>query len=511
MTNLVKVYRKGGKKDFRIEKRNGMFFVFEGAKCLREYLTTVEEAEHQINLIVLNRKKSGMESVPVAISNGESYEKPIKFVAPSPKEKLCGSCEKPFLDDSPTYTKKYCGDKCSKIARDKTRMKATKKYSQKKTAQKKLLAEITALSSNFGILLSKSKNEKFYWQMQGESYSVQYFRKSRGKRSVDGSLVHTFEKFGNPFLLTKQEFLDFIYNTKLVVATNEEEESREGFKKGILDAYKEIVEESKQEVTNAESVFDGLQDANVHVENSSDPLLKEEPKMRDYNFEDSPNTEQEDDFGFIAEEEKRIKSKVEFFVHIVVDCIIQLTQHKHEGTNDFIFNLSNILPYSFAEVYQMVSICSHGDYRIDNLRKEMVSLYFEKKIIPTDFHIEEAVRQQRVLFSRRRTYYTENRSDKSDTSGLANQVALIIQNQEIISQVLNNLSECVVNISNDIEKKSEIISNAIRQSVSLTSLCNDSFEREKELYEIIEKMRVSIKDLQAKVSELPQKKRKWFF
>ena len=246
----VKLYRKGGKKDFRIEKRNGMFFVFEGAKCLREYITSVEEAEHQINLIVLNRKKANMESVPILNADGSTSVKPLKFVAKNPVEKTCSICDKPFLDDTYALQKKYCSDDCKKEGYAKSNKEAQKKYQQKLRERRKfdeMIKKLFLLEN--GVLLSKTKRLKlefFRNAFDHELYTAQLWKQT--KISKEGGLTRrTFAKKGNELSFTKTEFSDYVLkcgfypSNEALEYERKYQESKEQFPEQPREEFKEVM------------------------------------------------------------------------------------------------------------------------------------------------------------------------------------------------------------------------------------------------------------------------------
>ena len=253
----VKLYRKGGKKDFRIDKRNGMFFVFEGAKCLREYLTTVEEAEHQINLIVLNRKKMNMETVPILKADGTTYAKPIKFSAKNPKEKTCSICSKSFIDESFALRRKFCSEECKKKGHAMTNKAANQKYQQRLREKKDFENRMKQLHTlNKGILLTKNKKEKIEFrryesaQLEYFFYTLQLWKETRIQRE-GGVTRRSFVKKGSSFNLSKEEFANYIWKCGLVYS-DEPIPTEEQISENTQDIFNTTPEEKVKE--NKDSV-----------------------------------------------------------------------------------------------------------------------------------------------------------------------------------------------------------------------------------------------------------------
>lgn len=352
----VRKYRNGGKRDFSIQKsRANLFFVWEGAKCLRENLSTIEEAEHQINQIVLSRKKSALDAIPVQKNDGTTYLKSIKPMKKNVK-KDCIECGKPFFDTTIQQTTKICSDECRKIRDKKSTKKYNDKYNERVRLEKLKLKEQKQLD----------KNEK--------------------------NIIHSTD-------LKEPEM---------------EQEQREGFAKGITDAYREQIENSKIEISNdvlAEAISKVLikiKSGNITNYNfisevfntliSIDPkykaLLSEKNQefvkrfqstfnqylnemdfselMGSLNYNPQTALKTEDNSAkkglSISEkikaeklDSKEIKSEVEAYASTLAKVLKEVWERGQEDITDLMVRLSNLTPYSYLE---LVDVCNHYSLKV---------------------------------------------------------------------------------------------------------------------------------------------------
>ena len=514
----VKLYRKGGKKDFRIEKRNGMFFVFEGAKCLREYITSVEEAEHQINLIVLNRKKANMESVPILNSDGSTSVKPLKFVAKNPVEKTCSICSKSFLDDTYALQKKYCSDDCKKEGYAKSNKEAQKKYQQKLRERRKfdeMMRKLFLLEK--GVLISKTKRLKlefFRNAFDHELYSAQLWKQTNISKK-DGVTRRTFAKKGNELSFTKLEFSDYVLKCGFFPSNEPLEyqrkyqEAHEQFPENYVDLEKQLsagaltddVSESVSNISPAESLTNPV---DIEVEKYDDPFNKEEPMIRDYMKEELP-----------INSKSQITNEVEMYVDIVIDALKNLFLNRNASIKaempQYVMRIASLLPISYSKVIEMGYRCEKGIAQTLEVKKIIVSTMMGQNIVPTDYHFEEA----KALYNSVSGISPLGTTDALAiyTNDVLKAFATVSENQLDLAKRLTDLDNSnsdkigrLVDLVSDTEK---LMSKSIEQSSNLIALVNESFSREKQLYDIIENMRSMITDLQTKVEE-SKKKKGWF-
>jgi hypothetical protein len=116
---IVRIFPNNKHKcHFSIRKHNNKFFVYEGDKVLRTELPSVNSAETEISLIVLNRKKSGATEIPVKYGEATINHK-IENEMPEPKQprnhtltpKNCSICEVEFMSKRSNHL--TCSRECS--------------------------------------------------------------------------------------------------------------------------------------------------------------------------------------------------------------------------------------------------------------------------------------------------------------------------------------------------------------------------------------------------------------
>jgi hypothetical protein len=133
---IVRIFPNNKHKcHFSIRKLNNKFFVYEGDKVLRTDLPSVNSAETEISLIVLNRKKSGATEIPIKYgdtilnhqieNNMPEIEKKERNHSLTPMN--CATCEKPFMSKRSNHL--TCSRQCS--IKCQAKKKALKKKSTK--------------------------------------------------------------------------------------------------------------------------------------------------------------------------------------------------------------------------------------------------------------------------------------------------------------------------------------------------------------------------------------------
>lgn len=107
---IVKIFPNNKNKcHFSIRKHQNKFFVFEGDKMLRTELDNINSAETEISLIVLARKNRGVTEIPVTYQEGVIVNVLSEEMPENPK---CKNCGKEF-SQSRSNRKQYCSKECS--------------------------------------------------------------------------------------------------------------------------------------------------------------------------------------------------------------------------------------------------------------------------------------------------------------------------------------------------------------------------------------------------------------
>jgi hypothetical protein len=135
---IVRIFPNNKHKcHFSIRKHNNRFFVYEGDKVLRTDLPSVNSAETEISLIVLNRKKSGATEIPVKYGDTTLNHQIDNFMPDIKKERnhtltpmSCATCNNEFMSKRSNHL--TCSRECSiKFQSKKKNLKRQYPNSQK--------------------------------------------------------------------------------------------------------------------------------------------------------------------------------------------------------------------------------------------------------------------------------------------------------------------------------------------------------------------------------------------
>lgn len=147
---IVKIFPNNKHKcHFSIRKLNGKFYVCEGDKVLRTELPSINSAETEISLIVLNRKNKDINEIPVKYGDITITHQIEKQMPEQKRERnhtltpmKCATCEKDFMSKRSNHL--TCSRECS--VRFQARKKSLKR--QNEQAQPTISKEETVETQN---------------------------------------------------------------------------------------------------------------------------------------------------------------------------------------------------------------------------------------------------------------------------------------------------------------------------------------------------------------------------
>jgi predicted transposase len=374
----VKKYRNGGKKDFSIQKsRANLYFVWEGAKCLRENLSTMEESEHQINQIILNRKKSALEAVTVKRENGEVYQKKIKPMKKN-VQKECVECGKSFVDDSIVQVTKVCSDECRKARGAKSSKKYNDKYQERLKANKlKAKEDAEHLKSEMDRTVSALSDSLMKGRVEdASSQAVEYLSDRLEREGFAKGITDAWnEQTEKSMSELSNEVLDKAIASVLLKAKHGQL-TVDNFFTEVFDTlisidpkYQDLLisEENQDFVKRFQSVLsDSIKDLKTNIE--ADVVLGKkwssapsEPTSTEKLLESFKPLHKEpislsEKIKVEKWEKKALQSEVEAYASMLTKVLQKLWENSHEDYSDLVVKISKLTPYTYRE---LVDVCNH--------------------------------------------------------------------------------------------------------------------------------------------------------
>jgi len=341
----VKEYRNGGKKDFSIQKsRANLYFVWEGAKCLRENLSTMEESEHQINQIILNRKKSALEAVTVKRANGEVYQKKIKPMKKN-VQKECVECGQLFIDDTAQQLTKMCSDLCRETRGKKSSKKYNEKYQERLKANK-----------------LKAKDDAEYLKPKfAEGITNAYVEQNKklnptiSNEVIDKAIANVLLK-AQSGQLTDDNFFTEVLDTLIAIDPKYQDLLISDKNQDFVKRFQSVLSKSMKDLkTNIEA--DGIWGKECKTKNGFTTItadkLFEEYQQEPTSLSEKIKVEKWD--------KKAIQSEVEAYASILTKVLQKIWENNQDDVSDLMVKISKLTPYTYRE---LVDVCNHYSMKV---------------------------------------------------------------------------------------------------------------------------------------------------
>jgi hypothetical protein len=350
----VKKYRNGGKKDFSIQKsRANLYFVWEGAKCLRENLSTMEESEHQINQIILNRKKSALEAVTVKRENGEVYQKKIKPMKKN-VQKECVECGKGFIDDTIQQVTKVCSDECRKVRGAKSSKKYNDKYQERLKANKlKAKEEAQKLKSEMGETVSPYPDSLLNEKL--DKHQIQNSTAEISNELLDKAIASVVLK-AKSGQLTDDNFFTEVFDTLIsidpkyqdLLISEKNQDFVKRFQSVLSDSIKDLKTNIETDVVlgkewSSEKGFTTITADKLFEQYQQEPIsLSEKIKVEKW-------------------EKKALQSEVEAYASMLTKVLQKIWENIQDDFSDLVVKISKLTPYTYRE---LVDVCNHYSMKV---------------------------------------------------------------------------------------------------------------------------------------------------
>lgn len=519
---IIKIFPKHKEKaHFSIRKWNNKYYVYEGDKLLREELDSVNSAETEISLIILNRRKMGLTEIPVKYV-AETIVEPF----PS-KKSNCRQCNNEFVASGKGSSRKvFCSKKCSVKFHNSKREEMPE---NRKEVKFPIVANCVVCDTAYTKLRSN------HLCCSPKCSTKKYVKDSKIKKQHSNPEVETNTENSNLLATVKAYRIDekgrLIVRTAKIMTDNvicgnaQNEDEVKGCYENVWIQYKvasvkfpnreeKIYDEIPDD--SWEKIYDGTPDKMPEPE-----MSPEFPSMQEWSGIPEIDMSDVNEFHELTEKQMRLdlrKKKAEQFVVDVVDYVLTWCEANrtrpftyHTLFNDLInYKIIDLQKSTFINVFSPVLSYADGMLRVsgefdynDNekmflIRKRLYQTIVEEDAIPTEEQYTK-VAVIRLMTSQLRFFLAEK-------DNLKREKPLPVSNAfdtaifQGVLDMIDNLSKQNENLNQQlklsIERQNTV---AVQSGEAMCRVINDV----KSLSELLQ-------DIRNRVDTITKKRKGWF-